>query len=176
MVKLIVAALGYTPKAEANGGYPTGYLVIASQKNITKGATGNAGDAAPRKTVARLIYNALDVNMMEQTVFTKGAEEYQECKPAHYLLDDLGISKYEGRITNTYASMGKTDDEDIVMEYDKAIGAEDDSPITFDSYGKTNAADYLGYYVTVMLKSTTIQMTTQSLLSLRSQAKTMLSN
>lgn len=149
MVKLIVAALGYTPKAEANGGYPTGYLVIASQKNITKGATGNAGDPAPRKTVARLIYNALDVNMMEQTVFTKGSEEYQECKPERYLLHDLGISKYEGRITNTYASLGKTDSEEITMEYDKAINSDESSPVTFDSFGKTDAADYLGYYVTV---------------------------
>ena len=155
MVKLIVAALGYTPKAEANGGYPTGYLVIASQKNITKGATGNAGDAAPRKTVARLIYNALDVNMMEQTVFTKDSEEFKECNPPRYLLHDLGVSKYEGDITGTYASKGNADKETIDMKYTSQKNGFDGyastsgGNIIFDSFGKTNAADYLGYNVTV---------------------------
>ena len=148
MVKLIVAALGYTPKAEVNGGYPTGYLVIASQKNITKGATGNAGDPAPRKTVARLAYNALDVNKMEQTVFVKGAEEFEEVDDT--LLDDLGIDKYEGVITSTYATKStvKSDDESITMRYYSFNGVKDDDTVTFDSYGKTNAADLLGYYVT----------------------------
>jgi hypothetical protein len=31
-IKMIVAALGYTPKAEAMGGYPGGYLAIAAEE------------------------------------------------------------------------------------------------------------------------------------------------
>jgi len=154
IVKLIVAALGYTPKAIVNGGYPTGYLVIASQQGITKGATGNAGDPAPRKTVARLIFNALDVNMMEQTVFVKGEERYEEVDKT--LLDLLGIDKYEGIITNSYATKAtvKSDDRSLDMDAYYVNGEKytTPDPTKFDSVGTTNAADYVGYYATVYAK------------------------
>jgi hypothetical protein len=148
MVKLIVAALGYTPKAEANGGYPTGYLVIASQEGITKGATGNAGDPAPRKTVARLVFNALDVDMMEQTVFSAGNEEYEKV-PGSTLLKLLGISKYEGVVTGTYATDGKTakDDKTVTVAYTAKDGNKNDFGQEDFLVGSTDAAALMGYNV-----------------------------
>jgi hypothetical protein len=66
-VCLIVGALGYKPKAMAYGGYPTGYMLVANGEWITVGIL-NMGYTSPitRSTIARLIYNALDIKLMEK--------------------------------------------------------------------------------------------------------------
>lgn len=75
-VKMLVAALGYTPMAENRGGYPTGYLVVGASQGVTDGLQ-VAGDAeASRGVVAKLGYNALDVPLMEQTGYGAYNEEY----------------------------------------------------------------------------------------------------
>lgn len=67
IVKMIVVALGYEPMAADRGGYPTGYLVVAQSAGVTKNVTVPAQtDAAKRSLVAELVYNALDVPMMEK--------------------------------------------------------------------------------------------------------------
>ena len=69
-IKMIVVALGYEPMAADRGGYPTGYMVVAQSMGVTKGVSAPAQtDAAKRSLIAELIYNALDVPMMEQTGF-----------------------------------------------------------------------------------------------------------
>lgn len=145
ITKMIVATLGYTPMANQQGGYPTGYLVIASQKGIAKGTSGQAGEPAPRATVSRLLYNALTVKMMGQTVYTTGAEEYEVIDDT-LLYDYLDIDVYEGIVTKTYASEGKVNDKSITVAYDKVNGEKDSDDVTAEE-GKTGAAAYLGYYV-----------------------------
>lgn len=71
-VKMLVCALGFEPMAANKGGYPTGYLVIANQYKITAGVTATA--EAPRKTVAKLVYNALSTPMMDQTSYGTDAK------------------------------------------------------------------------------------------------------
>ncbi|MBQ1935665.1 MAG: S-layer homology domain-containing protein, partial [Clostridia bacterium] len=66
-VKMLVCALGYEPKALTKGTYPTGYLIAAKEMKLTKGVSGAAGQEAPRSVVAELAYNALDINLMEQS-------------------------------------------------------------------------------------------------------------
>ena len=158
-VKMIVAALGYTPVADAQGGYPTGYLVVASREGITKGATGSAGEPAARSTVARLLYNALEVPTMEQTVFSAGNEEYEKSDES-LLTGALNFEKYEGVVTSAELSANKDKydkttvtilpqkmlsadlkDKDLDNEYDEELDSID--------VGDTNAADLVGYYVTV---------------------------
>jgi len=65
-IKMIVVALGYTP-AIGSAGYPVGYLTKAGELGITSGVAGSNGVAANRGTVAQLVFNALDVPMMQQT-------------------------------------------------------------------------------------------------------------
>ncbi|MBO5408062.1 MAG: S-layer homology domain-containing protein [Clostridia bacterium] len=72
-VKMLVCALGYTNKAEALGGYPTGHMMVAIQESMTVG-TSNAPGGASRATVARLTYNSLNVPLMEQTSFGADAK------------------------------------------------------------------------------------------------------
>jgi len=68
-VTIIVRTLGFEPAAEAAGGFPTGYLVIASQQGLLRGVQGASNEPARRGDVAQLVYNALNANMMTQTGF-----------------------------------------------------------------------------------------------------------
>lgn len=71
-VKMVVCALGYGVQAEASGGYPTGYLSKAAQLDIL-GGVGRGGDMT-RGDMAVLLYNALDVPLLEKTAY--GEEEH----------------------------------------------------------------------------------------------------
>ena len=66
-LKLIVCALGYETAAEENGGYPTGYLVIATDLALTKGISGGilGTDPAPRGNIAVYLDHALDTPLMK---------------------------------------------------------------------------------------------------------------
>lgn len=66
-VTLVVRALGYEMIAEASGGYPTGYLLVANQKNLLSGVTGNLSMPATRAIVAQLTYNALEIQGFDGT-------------------------------------------------------------------------------------------------------------
>lgn len=156
-VKMLVAALGYTPMANTLGGYPTGYLVIAAQKNITTGAAGSVGQPATRKVVARLTFNALEVNMMGQKVFTAGLEEYEEITDT-LLKTYLGITKYEGTVVETYASSATSSNtkKHITIAPSYIDGS---APVLGGVYasekileGKTDAVGLLGFYVSAYAK------------------------
>jgi len=114
-IKMIVAALGYTPKALNNGGYPSGYLVIASQKGVTTGVSGSAGEPAKRSAVARAVFNALTVEVMKQTGFIKGQEEYTEDTDETLLKDALKVDKYQGVVKDTYLSIGTDSEDDRII-------------------------------------------------------------
>lgn len=101
VVKMLVCAMGYQKKAEAavakgTNPFPTGYNIIANQKKITEGTTKTEGGAT-RATVARLIYNALPVNLMDQTSFGTN-EEYGEVATQSLLYTKLDAIKVEAKI------------------------------------------------------------------------------
>ncbi len=101
-VKMIVAALGYDLAAQSKGGYPTGYLAVASAKGITKNANGRVGDAAARSTIAVLAYNSLEVELMDQTSWSTGAAGDEYGMTGETVLSRyLGVKKYEGIVTET---------------------------------------------------------------------------
>ncbi len=69
MVKMLVVALGYQPAANDKGGWPTGYLVVASQYGILEDTVNGGATPATRGVVAQLTFNALTAPTMEQTGF-----------------------------------------------------------------------------------------------------------
>ncbi len=103
-IKMIVAALGYDLAAARKGGYPTGYLAIASAEGITKKANGKVGDAAARATVAVLVYNALEVQLMDQTSWSSDGDDRYAQTDDTVLSKYLGVSKYEGIVNLTPVS------------------------------------------------------------------------
>lgn len=63
-IKMIVCALGYEPMATAKGGYPQGYVAVASSIGLLKNvSSSNRGD------IAVLVYSALHTPVMKQTSF-----------------------------------------------------------------------------------------------------------
>ena len=102
-VKMLVCALGYEPMATSKGGYPTGYIAVASQIGLLDGVSGaTQGTGAARNIVATMTYNALDIPVMEQVGFgTEISYEIMKKNDDHdksTLLTKMGIYKLGGTI------------------------------------------------------------------------------
>jgi len=137
-IKMIVVALGYEPMAADRGGYPTGYMVVAQSIGVTKGVSAPAQtDAAKRSLIAELIYNALDVPMMEQTGF--GSEKTYEIMDGTnnksrvtLLTSKFDVAKLGGVVTanDKVAIVGSTE------------APEDEINFRIDNNYKTTNKDY----------------------------------
>lgn len=100
-IKMVVCALGYEKVAKDNGGYPSGYMMVAADKELTKKVTiKNQGDPALRSDVAQIAYNALTVNMMKRTVY--GDLVWEEESNDTLLTLKLGAYKLEGYVADTW--------------------------------------------------------------------------
>lgn len=121
-VKMLVVALGFENVAQRKGGYPSGYLAVASQYKITSGV--KATTEAPRATVAQLVYNALSTPKMDQTSFGTYNEKWE-------VLDGKGGRDYATLLT----------DRDIYIATG-VVGTKDGDKITFKT---TEASDDLEF-------------------------------
>ncbi len=68
-VTALVKTLGYNNPAQSNGGYPLGYLSIASQHGITKGVNLSIYAEITMGQFSQLVFNSLDVGLCKQTSF-----------------------------------------------------------------------------------------------------------
>jgi hypothetical protein len=98
-ITMIVRALGYEPKAKALGGYPGGYLAIATEKEITDGVNVVGNLPATRGDVAIMLDNSLEVPMMVQTSWGQ-YPEYQEKEDQTLLKTKLGVKVIEGTVAS----------------------------------------------------------------------------
>lgn len=73
-MKILVAAMGYTPKAEQKGGYPYGYNKVAQELGVDKDLFFEGKKEAIRGDVMEMVYNSLDVPLLVQKVFGDSAE------------------------------------------------------------------------------------------------------
>ncbi|MBO5734317.1 MAG: S-layer homology domain-containing protein, partial [Clostridia bacterium] len=76
-VVMIMRALGYDRIAQRaeNGGYPTGYLKVASQRGVLTGAGYDSTKAATREIIAQLINNALTAPIVEVSTYGLNPED-----------------------------------------------------------------------------------------------------
>lgn len=174
-VKMVMATLGYTPYAEKNGGYPTGYLAAAQRYDVSLAVANAAvGQAANRGTVAQILENALDTPLMIQSSWnTNGEVVYviadgttQGNYTTHYktlMSENLGYVKIRGIVTeNSITKLGEEKDIDTTEAAYVVINVADD----YDTENKvfldratdkflvngTDAEDYLGQSVIAYLK------------------------
>lgn len=152
IVKMIVAALGYEIKAQDQGGYPSGYLAVASQLEITKGTSGSNG-AATRGTVAKLLYQGLDAKKMVVVSYkSNGEKEYGDGQTP--LKEDHDVDKYVATITKT--SMvdmeDATADKTVDLYYSELNGDKENGTEAGVMVGKSEALKYLGYTVTAYVQ------------------------
>ncbi len=71
VVKMLVSVLGYASVAEKEGGYPKGYIKVANDTGVTQNISFTSTDIANRKTVAKMIINAVHIPVMEQIVYAE---------------------------------------------------------------------------------------------------------
>ena len=160
IVKMIVCALGYEPVALANGGYlGGGYLYAGSAQvtGFTKGVAGTANAAASRATVARLIYNALEVELMDQTSFSTGinGSTYEVLENKTILSEKLELEKVDGVIVETYLSDYAYEEGDNTVTLVVTKSYADEDVAMYEAADElvlvadgTDAATLLGYTVT----------------------------
>jgi len=96
---MLIKAMGYLPYAEAQGGYPTGYLYTGKQIGITKGI-GNAGGLVDMKTAVKLIYNTLFVSSVVLDNVSKDGIQLQIDYTSNFLSAHLDIVKYRAKLVN----------------------------------------------------------------------------
>ena len=94
---VLVRLIGHGPAAEKKGGFPTGYISVASQQGITKNAVASNDTAVVRGMVAQMTNNSLTVKKMEQTSF--GGDESYEIVDKTLLEDELKTKIVKGQIT-----------------------------------------------------------------------------
>ena len=168
-VKMIMATLGYTVIANAEGGYPMGYISAAIKEKVTEDVTkANIGSDASRGTIAQLIYNAIDTPLVEQITWNKdgsgdyvkydgaltgytamGDATYREYKTL--MTENLEIVKGEGVVTDCayYGFSGTASiDKDDEMTVDIAVSKVWGHDYDFESDGilvaNSDAVDYIG--------------------------------
>ncbi len=98
-VKMVVAALGYTVQAEAQGGYPSGYLAKAQHLDILAGVA--QGGNMNRGNMAVLVYNALDVPLFEKTSYGTDSYEFAADESKTILSFYLKVAKITDMINAT---------------------------------------------------------------------------
>lgn len=98
-LKMLLNTMGYAPMAEDSGGYPTGYIMVGSSR--ISGGVKKAADAfITRGEAAQLIYNALDVNIVEEDYNIAGGYKINYDKTLlTELMDRRGLEKMEGMVT-----------------------------------------------------------------------------
>ena len=107
-LKVILQMMGYGRKAVQYGGYPNGYVAVASELKITDGIK-DLTAYATRKDIATILYNALDIPLMQLTI--NGDEMlYHANEDDTFLTKLLNMDYDKGRMTdNGFTSFsGKT--------------------------------------------------------------------
>ena len=180
-VKMLVCALGYEPMAASKGGYPTGYIAVASQIGLLDSVSGaTQGTGAARNIVATMTYNALDIPVMEQVGFgTEISYEIMKKNDDHdksTLLTKMGIYKLGGTIVanskvSYKASVEKVDAGKVYFicddDYDcpeSALAFKTNQTTRNHTFevGDTNAEDFVATKVILYVSKVSGKWTIQS--------------
>lgn len=113
-ITMIVRALGYDPAARIKGGYPSGYLAIAAENDITDGVTVLTNVAANRGDIAVIVDNSLSVDMMVRESY--GESPTWKVKEGETLLKKLGVEEIRGNVIRIARVDDKMKDNEIRVE------------------------------------------------------------
>ncbi|MBQ4110747.1 MAG: S-layer homology domain-containing protein [Clostridia bacterium] len=95
-VEYVVSALGYRPVCDES---KVKFLIQASSLGVLDGVTGTSGEALLRRQIAKMIYNSLEIPMMEQTSFGSSLE-YSIPENYSTLLSLNKIARVNGFVTS----------------------------------------------------------------------------
>lgn len=142
-LQMVVAALGYGHQAVSRGDTLNDYVYVAQRLGLTKKLDTAMGQNITRADVAKLVYNALTVDLMLPTSYSVDGTvvTYEAVEGVNALNTYFDVYEVKGIITETeYAAIdGDTTVEEMqVLINDEAF-----------NIGSTDIASYLGYYATV---------------------------
>ncbi len=115
--KVVVCLLGYRPKALLKGGYPTGYRIVASDLGLTSGV--KSSGKITRGDVARIFYNALDVELLQLGSIGDSAR-YDTIEGETFTTKLLNYSWTKGRMTDN--GMTNLEGASSISEKDVVVG------------------------------------------------------
>ncbi|ABW20158.1 S-layer homology domain-containing protein [Alkaliphilus oremlandii] len=134
-ITLMVRALGYEPAAQAKGGYPVGYLVVAEQdvKN-TKHVEGATGVAITRGSVFQLLDNSLTKAKMIQVGYGSETKYVvsgkDDTRKETILTTNLGFDEVEGTVVANYR-VEKLKANEIKINVEKENGNKIDKTVKY---------------------------------------------
>lgn len=134
--KILTKITGYSPIADATGGYSAGYLTTAQKAGLLDGVDGSE-EIVSKKSLVALLYNALTIDVYKQISFGDSMVEYGYREGETLLLQTFKIRYGEGIVTsNKYTSL-------------TGSGTNDDSTIEIGENGRfqtdSDISDLLGY-------------------------------
>ena len=95
-IRLTVSALGYAPICKDNGNTDVSYLMQAQELSLLEKLNIKTTENASRKVLATLIYNALEVPMMENISTDSSTPKYEVPVDYKTMLSYSGIARFEG--------------------------------------------------------------------------------
>lgn len=130
MIKMLLSLLGYKQYAEAQGGYPAGYQILANQKELTMGLTANGDAPLDYVNMTKVMRAALDATVAEGTKYEDGYVGFAD-SGVPLLAAWHGIDKVRGLVSA---------DSMITLSADRAV-RQDEVAIEGKVYkvGETNA-------------------------------------
>lgn len=140
MIKVILAATGYTIAAEADGGYLTGYIKYASRIGLLVGVDCAMDEPLIFSDAVTLLYNALEIEVMSSDSYSStGDITVSTTKGKTVLTQLLRVGKGEGVVTSTEFS-SITSSEGCLKGYIQIDGV---------NYleGDSNASELLGHNI-----------------------------
>lgn len=134
---VLLTALDYGYEADAQGGYPSGYIKAATTYGILDGVSLSATDNLTNDAMAVILYNALELDAIK-VGYSNGYPTYS--KDNESVMERLGIYESKGIVTGTeYAAMKncrKSDSGEIIIDNNSRY-----------ALGRTYAESLFGYSV-----------------------------
>ena len=143
MITFVVTMLGYSYQADASGGYPSGYSVVANGLGLYKGVN-ITGATVLKADALRIIFNALNTNIMTKEYVTAGGDSVKLKEGDTLLSSMFQVGKVDGIMEANDLTWLKAGGD--VRPFRVIIGGK-----TFES-GHSGAENYLGYNVTAYYK------------------------
>lgn len=110
-LKTVVAFMGYSVKAEDKGGYPSGYLSVASELGITKNISADTSSYITFDSLAWILKNASDTDMVYKVTDSKGRITLE--KVGSFLSRYMNIEFDEGAIKANYIGSTESDEQEL---------------------------------------------------------------
>lgn len=147
VLKMVICALGYTENAIVSaGGWPTGYVKIATEIGITNNAIVQPTNSpASRGIVAQIIYNSLELEMCDETGEFNG-KTFLKDKLKIYEFKNLMLTDIDGETTINQSAADIKKGEIFLQSGSKNIVVSYGNVVTSAELRKSLGYCLSGYY------------------------------